>query len=213
MTETHPDRERGPTRDVLNPVGAVSAADRSIADRLAGLEGATIGLLDNAKTNADVFLEAVGEILTAEFDVDETVYRRKDGTAMPADAIATTLHDRCDAVVNAYGDCGSCTSWCVYDSVELESRGTPVATVNSEEFVRLGQSESRSLGMPGLPIATVEHPMGDIPEDEVRRRARGAIDEIVRALVTEADALEAEYDGKYLEADEELGDDAFSCPL
>ena len=199
-------------RYVLDPTGTVSTETRSITDRPDDLEGATIGLLDNAKTNADAFLEEVGDLLTEEYGV-MTVSRRKDGTAMPAESIGAHLHDRCDAVVNAYGDCGSCTSWCVYDSVDLESRGTPVATVNSDEFVRLGQSESRSLGMPGLPIVTVEHPMGDIPESEVRRRARETLDEIVHVLTTDAESLESEYDGKYLETDEELGDEDLYCPL
>ncbi|MFC6765000.1 UGSC family (seleno)protein [Natrinema soli] len=212
MGEMNPEPGINTQQYVLDPVGTVSTETGSIVGRLDNLEGATIGLLDNAKTNADVFLEEVGDLLTEKYDVT-TVSRRKDGTAMPAESIAAHLHDRCDAVVNAYGDCGSCTSWCIYDSVDLESRGTPVATINSDEFVRLGQSESRSLGIPGLPIATVEHPMGDITESEVRQRARETFDEIVHVLTTDADSLKSEYDNKYLETDEELGDEDLYCPL
>jgi len=67
--------------------------------------------------------------------------------------------------------------------------------------------------MPGLPIATVEHPMGDITESEVRQRARETFGEIVHVLMTDADSLESEYDGKHLETDEELGDEDLYCPL
>lgn len=186
---------------------------RQMAPRLNTVEGTTIGLLDNAKTNADVFLHAVEEVLQSEYDVAKTVYRRKSNTAIPADSIAGYLHQECDAVVNAYGDCGSCTSWCVYDSIDLEKRGTPVATVNSEEFVRLGQSESRSLGIPGLPLITVPHPMGDIDADLVRQRAADAADDLVRALTTDRETLAAEFEGKYLGGNEELHDEDLYCPF
>lgn len=198
---------------VLDPRGDVTVDARSPADRLESLEGKTVGFLDNAKTNADIFLDEVSEVLSEEYGVEETIHRRKSNTAIPADSIATYLNDHCDAVVNAYGDCGSCTSWCVYDSVDLEKQGTPVATINSEEFVRLGQSESRSLGIPGLPISTVPHPMGDVPEEVARERARNAIDEIVRVLTTSTDELEAEFDGKFLGKGEELQDEELYCPL
>lgn len=199
--------------EILSPVGEVRTDDRSIAPRLESLEGKTIGFLDNAKTNADVFLDEVSRILTEEYGVEETIHRSKDNTAIPAGNIASYLATHCDAVVNAYGDCGSCTSWCVYDSVDLEDRGTPVATVNSDEFVRLGQSESRALGMPGLPILTVEHPMGDVAEEVVRERAAGAIDEILHVLTEDSETLIEEYDEKYLDADEEIGDEELYCPI
>lgn len=200
-------------RDVLDPVGTIQVDERPIAERPSSLEGATVGFLDNAKTNADVFLEHVASILTEEYGVAETIHRAKDNTAIPADSIASYLANECDVVVNAYGDCGSCTSWCVYDSVDLEKRGTPVATINSDEFVRLGQSESRSLGLPGLPIVTVEHPMGDLPADVVCERAAGAVDEIVHVLTTDAGDLTEEYDEKYLDSDEEIGDEELYCPI
>jgi hypothetical protein len=201
------------TSRLVDPRGTVSIEAHDLAPRLESLKGTTIGFLDNAKTNADVFLDEVATVLCDEYDVAKTIHRRKSNTAIPADAIAGYLHEHCDAVVNAYGDCGSCTSWCVYDSVDLEKRGTPVATINSEEFMRLGQSESRALGMPGLPLITVPHPMGDIPEETARERARAAVPEIVRVLSEDAEDLDEEFDGKYLNADEDLGDEDLACPL
>jgi len=198
---------------VYDPRGEVGSEIVGIAERLETLEGATVGFLNNSKTNADVFLDEVTDVLREEYGVAGTVFRRKDNASIPAGPIANTLHEECDAVVNAYGDCGSCTSWCVYDSVELERRGTPTATVNSDEFVKLGQSETQALGMPGLPIVTVEHPLGGVPEDDVRERARNAVDELVAVLTTDRDDLEAEYTNKYLDADETLGDDDLYCPI
>jgi hypothetical protein len=204
---------RTTTEAILDPRGEVTVEARPLAGRLPSLSGATVGFLDNAKTNADRFLDEVATVLEREYGAAETIHRRKSNTAVPADSIATYLDEHCDAVVNAYGDCGSCTSWCVYDSVDLEKRGTPVATVNSEEFVRLGQSESRSLGMPGLPLVTVPHPMGDVSEAVVRERARDAVPELVGVLTGDAADLAAEFDGKYLDAGEELQSADLSCPL
>jgi hypothetical protein len=199
--------------EILDPEGMVEVQRNPLAQRIDSLEGKTIGFLDNAKANADVFLEEVARIFEEEYGVAETIHRGKSTTAIPADSIAEYLHENCDAVVNAYGDCGSCTSWCVYDSIDLEQRGTPTATINSNEFVKLGQSEARSLGMAGLPIAVVEHPMGDIAEEIVHQRARDAVEEIVYVLTTDHETLEDEYEGKYLAADEELADEDLYCTI
>lgn len=199
--------------DLLDPRGEVETVRDPIAERLDDLEGATVGFLDNSKTNADRFLDEVAAVLTDAHGVAATVHRRKDKSPIPAGDVAESLAADCDAVVNAYGDCGSCTSWCVYDSIDLERRDVPVATINSEEFVRLGQSEARSLGMPGLPLVTVAHPMGDADEATVRRRARGAVEEIVAVLTTDRERLEAEYRDRFLDADEELSSRDLACPL
>ncbi|MDR9432103.1 MAG: UGSC family (seleno)protein [Natronomonas sp.] len=201
------------TLEILDPRGEVEYQSLLITERLDSLKGATVGLLDNSKSNADIFLKAIGEHLQSEYGVEEIVYRRKDKSPIPADSIADQLHSQCDAVVNAYGDCGSCTSWCVYDSIDLEKKGTPVATINSDEFVKLGQSEAQSLGMPGLPLVTVTHPMGDLEKPEVLARAESAIEEIVDVLTTDRNDLEEAFAERFLKADEELGDESFYCPI
>lgn len=205
--------EDGRSIEILDPRGEVNYDATPLAERLDSLKGATVGLLDNSKSNADVFLKAVGEHLKSEYGVEEVVYRRKDKSPIPADAIADQLVSQCDAVVNAYGDCGSCTSWCIYDSIDLEKKGTPVATINSNEFVKLGQSEAQSLNMPGLPLVTVPHPMGDLEEPAVLDRAENALEEIVTVLTTDRNELESEYAERYLAAGEELNDESLYCPI
>jgi hypothetical protein len=198
---------------VYDPRGDVNVPEERIADRVARLEGTTVGLLDNSKTNADVLLREVGRILEAEYGVDAVVYRAKDTATHAAGSIAEQLAGQCDVVVNAYGDCGSCTSWCVFDSIDLEKKGTPTATINSEEFVNLGQSEARSLGMPGLPIVTVPHPMGGIPETEVKARAETIVPEVVEVLTGSRQELEEEYRDKYLDMGEALEEADLYCPI
>jgi hypothetical protein len=205
--------DRDERTDILDPCGEVTTDGRPISNRLNTLNGKTIGFLDNSKSNADILLDEVAAVLSEEYDVAETIHRRKDKSPIPASAIADQLAAQCDAVVNAYGDCGSCTSWCVYDSIDLEQKDIPVATINSDEFVRLGQSEARSLGMPGLPIVTVPHPMGDIPENKVRERARAIVKELVLVLTTDHEELEETYESRYLDENEELGADDLYCPI
>src|SRR3546814_11162389 len=106
---------------------------------------------------------------------------------------------QCDAVINAYGDCGSCTSWFIHEGVTLEKRGVPTATVNSDAFVVLGQQEAVALGLPGLPIVTVPHPMGDVGADEVRERAAAMVVQLVAVLTGDGAALESSYPDRFLD--------------
>jgi hypothetical protein len=198
---------------LLDPVGYPGSDVNPIAARLDGLAGKTIGLLDNTKNNADLLLDEIGRVLLADHGVKAIVSRRKVGSSPGAPEDMLDELAACDAVVNAYGDCGSCTSWCVHDSVVLEKRGIPTATVNTDEFVSLGQMDAISLGLPGLPIVVVKHPMGDLPEPTVRERARGAVDQVVALLTTDARELEAQYTGKFLRESEKLRSGTLACPI
>jgi hypothetical protein len=123
------------------------------------------------------------------------------------------LARECDAVINAYGDCGSCTSWCVHDGVTLEKRGVPTATINSDAFVALGHYEAIALGVPNLPIVTVPHPMGDVTADEVHRRAEAMVTQVLHVLTTDADALEAEYADRTISEIDGFGRSDAVCAL
>jgi hypothetical protein len=49
-------------------------------------------------------------------------------------------------------------------------------------FEPLARLEARNRGLDSLPLALVPHPLGGIPEDEVLRRADGAVEAVVRAV-------------------------------
>lgn len=183
---------------LMSPVGVRIVERHPIAPRLSTLKGARIGLLDNTKKNADRLLAEVGKILMRDHGVVEVLSRRKVSSSPAAPETMIDELAECDAVVNAYGDCGSCASWCIYDGVALEKRGIPTATVNSDAFVVLGQQEAVALGLPGLPIATVPHPMGDVTAEEVQRRAAVFVDQVIHVLTTDAEALESEYTDRFI---------------
>lgn len=198
---------------LMSPLGLRIAERNPIAPRLRSLAGTRIGLLDNTKKNADRLLAAVGTILLREHGVSQLVSRRKVSSSPAAPAAMIDELAACDAVINAYGDCGSCTSWCVYDGVTLEKRGVPTATVNSDAFVVLGQQEAVALGLPGLPIVTVPHPMGDVPAGEVERRAAALVAQVVHVLTGEAGALESEYTDRFIDASDSFMRSGMVCEL
>jgi hypothetical protein len=65
--------------------------------------------------------------------------------------------------------------------------------VISTAFAPLAQVVSEGIGMPGLPILVVAHPVGDPDEAVVRKRGVDIAAECARVLTTPADKLAREY--------------------
>lgn len=201
------------TGRLMSPIGSNPVERLPIAPRLATLAGAKIGLLDNTKKNADLLLKAAAEILQREHGAGEVIYRRKISSSPAAPPAMLDELAGCDAVINAYGDCGSCTSWCVHDGVTLEKRGVPTATVNSDAFVVLGQMEAVALGVPGLPIVMVPHPMGDVSAEVVIERARDMVAQVIRVLTTDAAKLESDYTDLYIGESDKFARSNMFCEI
>ena len=64
----------------------------------------------------------------------------------------------------------------------LEQRGVPTVVMGTFEFEALARLEARNRGLETLPVALVPHPLGGIPEAEVRRKADLAIEAVLKAL-------------------------------
>ncbi len=75
----------------------------------------------------------------------------------------------------------------------MEKAGVPTATFCSSEFSALGANERVALGMPGLPIVVVPHPVGGIPPERARALGDAALDEVRRVLTEDAESLRREY--------------------
>jgi hypothetical protein len=54
--------------------------------------------------------------------------------------------------------------------------------VGTDAFTRLAALQSKAMGMPDLAVVVVDHPLGGIEPDEVRRKARGALAAVVELL-------------------------------
>ena len=75
----------------------------------------------------------------------------------------------------------------------METQGIATATLSTDEFHSLGKAEAEILGIPGLPLVIIPHPMAKRRPDEVAEIAAGAIDEIVAAWTGDPAELSATY--------------------
>ena len=78
----------------------------SLAPRdLASLDGKVVGLLDSTKRNSDRFLDGLGALLEARYDLKGIVRERKPyfGNPVPTEQ-AASLAGRCDVVITGVGD-------------------------------------------------------------------------------------------------------------
>lgn len=58
-------------------------------------------------------------------------------------------------------------------------------TVCTEAFLGLAKEESRTLGMPNLPLAIIRHPLGGESKEAVAERAMLALDQVIQGLTRE----------------------------
>ena len=74
----------------------------------------------------------------------------------------------------------------MHDLVDYETRGIPTVMVASSEFVRAAEHQADALGMPDVArrAVYVPHPIQDATDDEMRAKARVALDPILAALTT-----------------------------
>lgn len=71
-----------------------------------------------------------------------------------------------------------------------------MATICTDEFFALGKAEAEMLGMPGLPIITIPHPMAGQPSERVAEAADRALNEIIHVLTSDAKDLQKQYKAK-----------------
>jgi len=88
---------------VLTPVADRAVVRGRLAPRVVDLAGLKVGLLDNGKPNADLFLDHIAEQLTERFSLGEVVRRRKSHTGRGAEHL-NELAAHSDVVINGVGD-------------------------------------------------------------------------------------------------------------
>jgi hypothetical protein len=67
--------------------------------------------------------------------------------------------------------------------MEFEKRGVLSVTVCTSDFFSLLKRTGEAKGFPHLAIVTVSHPIGGIDLTEVRKKAEGAIKDILEILI------------------------------
>ena len=172
---------------ILDPTGlAKQKTEGGLAQRRP-LSGARVGLLDNTKHNAMLFLQEVGRLLVEEAGAGQvTIVETKKSFSVPVDdEIVGRYRGVADVVVTGIGDCGSCSAAAVADGINFEKAGMPAAVVLTDAFTTTGRTMAGVQGNPDYEWITTEHPVAVLAEDEVRERARSLLPEIVRTLTEE----------------------------
>ena len=96
------------TSAILDPTGLSgknTSVGLTLAPRSGELTGARVGLLENGKQNASLFLTEVADILRERYGAGEAKLRRKENFAQPApQELIDQLSSESDLVVIGIGD-------------------------------------------------------------------------------------------------------------
>jgi hypothetical protein len=96
------------TSAILDPTGLSGKSTNvglTLAPRRGDLSGVTVGLLENGKQNASLFLTDVAHILRERYGAGEAKLRRKENFAQPAPPeLIDALSAESDLVVIGIGD-------------------------------------------------------------------------------------------------------------
>ena len=95
----------GQSTTVLHPGAEDAARKFELAPHLSDLKGTTVGLIDNHKRNADVYIAELSRVLQEEYGVSKVVTYRKASQSIPTpDDVLDSLAAECDAIVHAVAD-------------------------------------------------------------------------------------------------------------
>jgi hypothetical protein len=98
----------GITTDIvtmLHPAAEDVAEPQRLAPRLSSLQGRTVGLIDNHKRHADIYLEELSRLLQERYGVSQVVTYRKISQSLPtAGEVLDQLAGECDAIIHAVAD-------------------------------------------------------------------------------------------------------------
>ncbi len=89
---------------VLDPRLEAEGEAMAMAAPLRALEGASVGLLDNAKIGTARFYDYVEDILRSRFGVREFIRRRKPDSSRPVPPELLAELSGADAILSAVGD-------------------------------------------------------------------------------------------------------------
>ena len=93
------------TVQLLDPTAKPHDDEKPLAPRHAGLRGKRVGILDNTKSNADILMTRMAELLCEQYGAAEVIYRRKAHAAIGAtNELLDEMAECCDVVLLGSGD-------------------------------------------------------------------------------------------------------------
>jgi hypothetical protein len=166
---------------IVDPIGRQGRDAVAVIAPLASLTGRRVAVLDISKVRSDAFAEVV-----------ETALRNggadtERGIAPPSQRLSdddlVAIGARCEAAVLALADCGTCTSWTMFDAIELHRHGCRAVLVTTSALRPIVDALAGRLGMAELPVVEVDQPNRDQTVDEIRVTASAAMPAVIGQLV------------------------------
>lgn len=179
----------------LDPVSGRGTPPDPYEPRLKLTDAATIiGLMSNLFIDASHLLEDLKQPLRdllpgVEFRFYDKGHMRNSSFPAPATQIEQIARE-CDAVICAYGHCGSCTGGTVRDAVALARAGSPVVALVTRKFIEEARFLARAGGIPDTPFVFIPHPIAGQDKDFQQAVARAIAPAIIAAL-TKAETIDA----------------------
>ena len=65
---------------------------------------------------------------------------------------------------------------------QLRKRGLVTAVICSDPFLKLGQAQAKTFGVPDLPLLRIPHPLGGIGIEQVQGRAEAALPKLLELV-------------------------------
>ena len=146
-----------------------------------------IGLLANGFPDADNYLERQAEALARclpGVTFRAAVKGRSDQlSAGIQEPLLSKMADECDAVLIAWGHCGSCTSGVTRDAISFAERGIPSVTLICDVFWKYSEWMQGALGMTDIPRVQIPYPVSGTDEKTQRELAEQVAPQILDALM------------------------------
>ena len=92
------------TLRILDPRLAADGEAMRMAPALPSLDGAVVGMIDNAKIGTERFFDFVEQILRKQYGVREFIRRRKPDSSRPVPPRMLAEMSGADAMLSAIGD-------------------------------------------------------------------------------------------------------------
>lgn len=155
---------------------------------LAGAAPKTIGLMSNLFVDASHLLEDLQEPLgqlvpSVKFRFYDKGHMRNSSFPAPATQIEQIARE-CDAVICAYGHCGSCTGGTVRDAVALARARVPVVALVTAKFIDEAKFLARAGGIPDTPFVFLPHPIAGQTKELQQAVARNIASAVLAALTS-----------------------------
>jgi hypothetical protein len=151
-----------------------------------GAEPAVIGMLANGFPDADKFLQKQAEALRKFWPDTRFRIEAKAGADQlniaVQEPLLSSMVEECDAVVIAWGHCGSCTSGVTRDGLLFADRGIPTVTLICDIFWDYSAWLGGALGLANLPRLQIPFPTSGTGEANQRAWAERLAPQIVEKL-------------------------------